>query len=63
MNTGQTDIDEILVVDDAPASLKLLADILNGAGYRVRLRHRWRGGPSQRKDSTASIGTTGHQDA
>jgi signal transduction histidine kinase len=29
--------DEILVVDDTPASLKLLAAILNEAGYRVRL--------------------------
>ena len=29
--------DEILVVDDAPASLRLLEGILVGAGYRVRL--------------------------
>ncbi|MDX9974599.1 MAG: GAF domain-containing protein, partial [FCB group bacterium] len=29
--------DEILVVDDTSASLRLLADILSGAGYRVRL--------------------------
>ncbi len=36
-NEGQkTDQQEILVVDDTPASLQLLTGILTGHGYRVR---------------------------
>jgi two-component system, cell cycle sensor histidine kinase and response regulator CckA len=34
---SSSDPDEILVVDDTPASLKLLAGLLGEAGYRVRL--------------------------
>lgn len=37
MNTINKYPDEILAVDDAPGSLKLLEEILTGAGYRVRL--------------------------
>ena len=37
MNDMNTYPDEILVVDDTSASLKLLEDILSNAGYRVRL--------------------------
>jgi signal transduction histidine kinase len=37
MNAVAACPDEILVVDDTPASLKLLEDILTGAGYRARL--------------------------
>jgi len=37
MNARETEQDDILAVDDTPASLKLLADILSDAGYRVRL--------------------------
>jgi PAS domain S-box-containing protein len=37
MNAKTICTDEILVVDDNPANLRLLEDILGGAGYRVRL--------------------------
>jgi len=37
MNTGtETNYGEILVVDDTPANLKLLMDLLNTQGYKVR---------------------------
>ncbi len=35
-NRQQTDSPQILVVDDTPANLKLLTEILSGHGYRVR---------------------------
>jgi PAS domain S-box-containing protein len=37
MSGSEKVADDILVVDDAPANLKLLKEILNEAGYRVRL--------------------------
>jgi PAS domain S-box-containing protein len=37
MNDIRADRDDILVVDDTPASLKLLHNVLSGANYRVRL--------------------------
>jgi PAS domain S-box-containing protein len=37
MNAGDPSRDEILAVDDEPANLKLLQEMLTGANYRVRL--------------------------
>ncbi len=37
MSASEKAVDDILVVDDAPANLKLLKQILNEAGYRVRM--------------------------
>ena len=36
MTTAETESDYILAVDDTPASLRLLTDILNAEGYQVR---------------------------